>query len=544
MQSAARRGWRPVAQSMLKDRLSVAIALLLLLTAGYFVFWGLEYTNHQHTLLFLMAAAFGLFMAFNIGGNDVANSFGTSVGAGTLSIKQALAVAAVFEVSGAVIAGGAVTDTIRKGIVDLSAVTGDPAFSLMDFVYIMMSALLAAALWLLIATRRGWPVSTTHSIIGGIVGSSITLGFLAGGADEAFSLVKWDKIAMIALSWIVSPVLGGLCSYVLFWNIRKFILQYNEQAKAQLKHIKRLKKAHKQEHKTALERMTELELSTYNDAMIRDAARIGELEASGEAPGHEHSFESEYFRRLQDIERQRKEIKSHRALRFYVPILAAAGSMVITAMLLFKGLKNIPLNLSQVQNWLIILMVAAAVWMAIYVFARALKSKSLDRSTFMLFSWMQVFTAAGFAFSHGSNDIANAIGPFAAILDVLRTGGINPKAPVPPIALLSFGIALVAGLWFIGKEVIQTVGRNLTRMHPSSGFAAELSAAGVVMLASTLGIPVSSTHILVGAVLGIGMVNRAANWELMKPIGAAWLITLPAAATLSSIAFFALRAIF
>ena len=529
---------------MLKDKVSLAIALALLVAAGYFVVWGLDYTNRSHVLLFLLATAFGLFMAFNIGGNDVANSFGTSVGAGTLTIRQALAVAAVFEVSGAVIAGGAVTDTIRKGIVDLSALTDDPAFDLMDFVYIMMSALLAAALWLLIATRRGWPVSTTHSIVGGIVGSSITLGTIASGTGEAFSLVSWNKIAMIVLSWILSPVLGGIVSGILYLNIKKFILQYNEQAKAQLKQIKRLRKEHKKKHKSAAERMTELQLAANNEALVRDEAHIAALKAAGSKPDSEHAFESDYYRELHRIEQQRDEIRTHRALRYYVPILAAAGSMVITAMVLFKGLKHLPLNLSQLQNWLIILMVAASVWMAIYVFARNLKTKSLDRSTIMLFSWMQVFTAAGFAFSHGSNDIANAIGPFAAILDVLHSGGINAKAPVPPIAMVSFGIALVAGLWFIGKEVIQTIGRNITRMHPSSGFAAELSAAAVVMLASTLGIPVSSTHILVGAVLGIGLVNRSANWELMKPIGAAWLITLPAAATLASAIFIGLRAMF
>ena len=161
-----------------------------------------------------------------------------------------------------------------------------------------------------------------------------------------------------------------------------------------------------------------------------------------------------------------------------------------------------------------------------------------------MFSWMQVFTAAGFAFSHGSNDIANAIGPFAAILEVLRTGAIGSQAAVPTIAMLTFGVALVVGLWFIGKEVIQTVGHNLTKMHPASGFSAELAAAGVVMLASVMGLPVSSTHILIGAVLGVGLVNRSTNWGLMKSIGLAWVITLPAAGLLSALAFIALNNIF
>ncbi len=529
---------------MPQDKLSWFFALLLLGIGGYFIVWGLDYTSHSHVAIFIMATLFGLFMAFNIGGNDVANSFGTSVGAGTLTIRQALAVAAVFEVSGAVLAGGAVTDTIRKGIVDLSVLTSDPNFDLMDFVFIMMSALVAAAGWLLIATRQGWPVSTTHSIIGGIVGSSITLGIVASGASEAFSLVNWGKIAAIAMSWVLSPVLGGLVSFVLFKNIKRFILQYNLNAKAQLKEIKRRRREHKKHHKSVMERMDELQRAAYSEAIARDEAQIDTMKSNGLTPPPDHAFESDYHRQLHLINRQRDEIKTHRALQIYVPLLAAFGSVIITAMLLTKGLKNIPLQLTKVQNLLIILMVASSVWMAIYVLARAMQSKSLDRSTFMLFSWMQVFTAAGFAFSHGSNDIANAIGPFAAVLDVLHSGGVNPKAPVPLIAMLSFGIAMVAGLWFIGKEVIQTVGSNLTRMHPSSGFAAELSAAAVVMLASALGIPVSSTHILVGAVLGIGLANRSANWQLMKPIGTAWLVTLPAAGTLAALSFLALRAIF
>jgi PiT family inorganic phosphate transporter len=255
-------------------------------------------------------------------------------------------------------------------------------------------------------------------------------------------------------------------------------------------------------------------------------------------------FESDYYRDLHHIESKRDQIDAHKALQVYVPLLAAFGAMVITAMLLFKGLKHMHLHLSNIDNYLIMLMVGAAVWMAIYILARTLRGGSLDRSTFLLFSWMQVFTAAGFAFSHGSNDIANAIGPFAAVLDVLHTNGISAQAPVPPIAMLSFGIAMIAGLWFIGKHVIATIGTHLTKMHPASGFAAELSAASVVMIASALGIPVSSTHILVGAVLGIGIVNKAANWELMKPIALAWVITLPASAILAVISFLVLRAVF
>nr|WP_232848556.1 inorganic phosphate transporter [Bowmanella yangjiangensis] len=473
-------------------------------------------------------------MAFNIGGNDVANSFGTSVGAGTLTIKQALFIAAIFEVSGAVIAGGQVTETIRKGIVDMSQLHMEP----MQFVYIMMSALLAAALWLLFASKRGYPVSTTHAIIGGIVGSSITLGFILNGSESAFSLVHWQQVGEIAISWVLSPLLGGLVSYLLFAAIKKHVLHYNDEAESRLKQIKKEKKKLKAKHKQAFERLSELQQIAYTGAMARDAHVYVEGDFGPD------DLESDYYRSLHEIDQKKQDVEAHRALEHWVPLIAALGAMIISAMLLFKGLKHMNLGLTTLHNYLIMLMIGAVVWMATFIYAKTLKGNSLSQSTYLMFSWMQVFTASGFAFSHGSNDIANAIGPFAAILDVLRTGEIGATAAVPTVAMISFGIALIVGLWFIGKEVIQTVGHNLTRMHPASGFAAELAAAAVVMIASLMGLPVSSTHILIGAVLGIGLVNRQTNWTLMKPIGLAWIITLPAAAILSAISFMALRALF
>ncbi|WP_110684964.1 inorganic phosphate transporter [Salinicola aestuarinus] len=513
------------------SRLSLFFAILLLATGGYFLFWGLGYIQGERPMLFVMATLFGLFMAFNIGGNDVANSFGTSVGAGTLTVQQALVVAAIFEVSGALIAGGEVTSTIRSGIVDLGGIQVAPT----DFVYIMMSALIAAALWLLFASHKGFPVSTTHSIIGAIVGASLTLGVLMSGTDTALGLVQWGQVGQIAISWVLSPALGGLGSYLLYSLIKRHILSYNDDAKRELDEIREQKREHRQLHKARFERLSEIQKISYTQAMARDMQTIND----GDFDTQE--LESEYYRDMQSIEAKRREVHSHRALEAWVPMVAAIGAMVIVAMLLFKGLTNVNLGLSTLHNYLIMGMIGAAVWMATFIFAKTLKGESLDRSTFLMFSWMQVFTASGFAFSHGSNDIANAIGPFVAILDVLRTGGIQGEASIPPLAMLAFGVALIAGLWFIGKEVIQTVGHNLTKIHPASGFSAELAAAAVVMLASILGLPVSSTHILIGAVLGIGLVNRQTNWKLMRPIALAWVITLPAAALLAALAFVALR---
>lgn len=516
---------------------NLSFGLIGALTLVLFTAWTLDYAMADAPrIILLLAILFGLFMAFNIGGNDVANSFGTSVGAGTLSMKQALLVAAVFEVTGAVLAGGEVTDTVRSGIVDLETIAGDP----MDFVVIMMSALLGAAVWLLIATRMGWPVSTTHAIIGGIVGAAVTIGIVSGVGG--LEMVQWSEIGQIVVSWFLSPALGGLVAYLLYGAIRHHILVYNEKVDERLAALREAREQHlAHRHRTAHERLDEIQQSadTGSPTPVHDADPVAaELAAAraGDAAEPDPTLES--------LEHQAREVHAHRALIVFVPLFAAVGAVVITAMLLFKGLKNLHLQIGIEGNLLIMAMVGVAVWMAVFIAARALRDQELSRSTFLLFSWMQVFTASAFAFSHGSNDIANAIGPFAAVLDVLRSGSVREESAVPTAALLAFGIALIVGLWFVGKRVIATVGTGLTRMHPASGFAAELAAASVVMGASLLGLPVSSTHILIGAVLGIGLVNRSANWKLMRPIALAWVITIPAAAGIGAVCALALRALF
>lgn len=509
---------------------NVFFGLLLAGMSIYFIQWGLNYTMHQQVMLFMVASFFGIFMAFNIGGNDVANSFGTSVGSGTLTVTQALAVAAIFEVSGAVLAGAAVTDTIRSGIVDISGLGVTPN----QFIYLMLSALIAAAFWLLFATKRGLPVSTTHAIIGGIVGSSIVLGISIGGTELAFETVRWSKIRDIAMSWVLSPVLGGLLSYILYSIIKKNILAYNDKAEIEVKAIKAQKKSLKRQQKEYFDTLLEHEKLPYTNAMLRDQQVYRDSDCQRE------DLETEYYRSLFELERKRENLDTLKALKTWVPLIAALGAVIMTAMVVFKGLSNTGLELSTLQAGLVMGMLGAMVWLTAFIYTKTIRGKhkeDLGKATFVMFSWMQVFTACAFAFSHGSNDIANAVGPFVAILDVIKNNAIEAKATVPGPVMITFGVALIVGLWFIGKEVIQTVGTNLTKMHPASGFAAELAAAAVVMGASILGIPVSSTHILVGAVLGIGMVNKNTNWSLMKPIGLAWVITLPAAAAISAISF-------
>lgn len=518
-------------------RINLFFAVLLIAMTGYFLWWGLDYTMHQQTMLFIVATVFGVFMAFNIGGNDVANSFGTSVGAGTLTIPQALGVAAIFEVSGAVLAGGEVTDTIRKGIVDLDGLAVSPN----QFIYVMLSALIAAAFWLLFATRRGLPVSTTHAIIGGVVGSSIVLGFDLGGSETALSTINWVTIGQIAMSWVLSPLLGGLLAYLLYGQIKKNIIDYNDKTEAHIAELKTNKKVLKKDHKEFFDELSESEQLSYTSAMLRDQDIYKDDDCTLE------DLETDYYKNLYEIEHERSGLDTLKALKKWVPIIAAMGGVVMTALVVFKGLKNVNSNLTTLHGFLFMGMVGALVWLATFIYTKSIRGKhkeDLTKATFIMFSWMQVFTASAFAFSHGSNDIANAVGPFAAIMDVIRTNTIATQAAVPPAVMLTFGVALIVGLWFIGKEVIQTVGTNLAKMHPASGFSAELAAAAVVMGASTMGLPVSSTHTLVGAVLGIGIVNRDTNWALMKPIGLAWIITLPVAASLSALSYVILKQIF
>lgn len=517
---------------------NIFFALLLAGMSIYFVWWGLDYTQYQKVVLFLVATFFGIFMAFNIGGNDVANSFGTSVGAGTLTVTQALAVAAIFEVAGAVLAGASVTDTIRSGIVDLDGLNVNPS----QFIYVMLSALMASAFWLLFATKKGLPVSTTHAIIGGIVGSSIILGIQIGGSELAFETVKWSKIGSIAISWIASPLLGGIFSYILYGQIKKHILGYNDKMEAKLQEIKAQKKELKRQDDAYFETLSSEEQIAYNQMSKEDRSKIDDNEVT-----NINDLKTEYYRKRYQLLEQKESLDTLKALRTFVPMIAGIGAMIMTSLVVFKGLKHTGLNLSTLQAVFVMGIIGALVWLSAFVYTKSIRGKhkeDLGKATFILFSWMQVFTACAFAFSHGSNDIANAVGPFVAIMDVIKNDAISASANVPAPVMLTFGVALIVGLWFIGKEVIQTVGKNLAEMHPASGFSAELAAAGVVMGASAIGLPVSSTHILVGAVLGIGMVNRNTNWAMMKPIGLAWVITLPASAVMASVSYLILNALF
>ncbi|HDX3448384.1 TPA: inorganic phosphate transporter [Campylobacter jejuni] len=499
---------------MQKDNL-IAFVIFIISTIA-FVIWGFGYISQHQLILFILASIFGIFMAFNIGGNDVANSFGTSVGAKTVTIKQALIIAAVFELSGAIFAGAEVTKTIRSGIV-IFPNSLDP----MLFVIIMLAALLSSGVWIFIATKKGLPVSTTHSIVGGIVGASIMMGLLKFDGIQTLSMVKWSEILRIAISWVASPLLGGIVAYIIYSYIDKKILKPSEKLNDDLKNIKKERKKFKEEYFLNLKTKSQEE-------------QIKELSAI--ALDEEEQENNFYRNKMKEFKDQEKDIDIYSILKTHMPIIACIAAAIISAMFLFKGSNNVS-TLDILQNFWIIGIIGTISYVITFAIVKIVKKTELNKTTDRIFSWFQIFTASSFAFSHGANDIANAIGPFAAILDVLKNGTINATSPVPFAALAMFGVALVVGLWFLGKEVITTVGSKLATIRPTTGFSAELGASIVILLATQFGIPVSSTHILIGAILGIGVYNKNANWIMMKPIGLAWIITLPAAGIMAALVF-------
>ncbi|EIL9233666.1 inorganic phosphate transporter [Campylobacter jejuni] len=499
---------------MQKDNL-IAFVIFIISTIA-FVIWGFGYISQHQLILFILASIFGIFMAFNIGGNDVANSFGTSVGAKTVTIKQALIIAAVFELSGAIFAGAEVTKTIRSGIV-IFPNSLDP----MLFVIIMLAALLSSGVWIFIATKKGLPVSTTHSIVGGIVGASIMMGLLKFDGIQTLSMVKWSEILRIAISWVASPLLGGIVAYIIYSYIDKKILKPSEKLNDDLKNIKKERKKFKEEYFLNLKTKSQEE-------------QIKELSAI--ALDEEEQENNFYRNKMKEFKEQEKDIDIYSILKTHMPIIACIAAAIISAMFLFKGLNNVS-TLDILQNFWIIGIIGTISYVVTFAIVKIVKKTELNKTTDRIFSWFQIFTASSFAFSHGANDIANATGPFAAILDVLKNGTINATSPVPFAALAMFGVALVVGLWFLGKEVITTVGSKLATIRPTTGFSAELGASIVILLATQFGIPVSSTHILIGAILGIGVYNKNANWIMMKPIGLAWIITLPAAGIMAALVF-------
>ncbi|MFQ6005201.1 MAG: inorganic phosphate transporter [Woeseia sp.] len=405
----------------------------------------------------VLAAVFGVFMAWGIGANDVANAMATSVGSRALTIKQAILVAAVFEFLGAVLAGGEVTSTIRKGIVDASLLSGTPE----QLVYGMLASLLAAGTWLLVASRNGWPVSTTHSIVGAIV------GFAAVGIG--LDAVQWSKVGTIVMSWVVSPLTAGFIAYFIYMSVQALILRHEDP-------LARAKR--------------------------------------------------------------------------YVPVYMFLAAFTITLVTILKGLKHVGMDLSLANAyWLAILVGMTIALVGAAAIRRIQPDKKLEKHQHFytverVFAILMIVTACSMAFAHGSNDVANAIGPLAAVIGVAHTGIVGAKSAVPVWVLILGGAGIVIGLATFGRHVIATVGHKITQLTPSRGFAAELAAATTIVIASGTGIPISTTHTLVGAVLGVGLARgiQALDLRVVGRIFVSWVVTIPAGACLAILFFYVFKA--
>jgi PiT family inorganic phosphate transporter len=397
-----------------------------------------------------IAAVLALYMAWAIGANDVANAMGTSVGSGALTIRHAIIVAALLEFLGAFLAGGHVTDTVRKGMLDMDMVSQD------QLIYGMLAALASAATLLLGATRLGLPVSTTHAIVGAIVG----FGAVGVGMDA----VNWGKVGQIVVSWVSSPLLAGVIAFGIFQFTRVMILDRTKP----LEHVRKL---------------------------------------------------GPFF-------------------FFFV-------FFIIGLVTLFKGLKNLNLDLNLPEALLgsaLLGLVGAGI--GAFFIRRVHSGESDPNHRFdqveRVFVVLQILTACAVAFAHGSNDVANAIGPLAAISSAVSASELASKAPVAPWMLAIGGVGIVVGLATWGYRVMETIGKRITELTPSRGFAAELAAATTIVIASRLGIPVSTTHTLVGAVLGVGMARGigAIDLRVVGSIFISWVATLPIAAGLSIFFFY------
>ena len=388
-----------------------------------------------NNMFLAVAALIGAYMAMNIGANDVANNVGPAVGSKALTLTTAIIIAAVFEAAGALIAGGEVVKTIKKGIIDISAFGGnaDP------FIWAMMAALLAAALWLNFATMMKAPVSTTHSIVGGVMG--------AGIAAAGFSIVSWGTMGKIAASWVISPVLGGIIAAAFLFAIKKSIVFKEDKVSAAKK---------------------------------------------------------------------------------YVPIFVALMSWAFVTYLTLKGLKKIWPQVVEVLNFIpfvaiemskkptlmtaLVMGIIAAIIVYFFVKARITSSntalENTKASVNTLFTIPLIFAAALLSFAHGANDVANAIGPLAAINDAVVNGGISSKASIPLWVMGVGALGIALGLALYGPKLIKTVGTEITELDQIRAFSIAMAASITVIIASQLGLPVSSTHIAIGGVFGVGFLRE------------------------------------
>lgn len=460
----------------------------------------------------MLILASGFYMAWNIGANDVANAMGTSVGSGALSLKQAIIIAGVLEFCGAFFFGSYVSQTIESGIINIHLLQNTPLVLING----MVASLISAGIWLQIASYFGWPVSTTHSIIGSVIG----FGAIVVGIDGVY----WDQVAYIAFSWIASPFLGGLLSYVIFTILLRKIFYVANPLHA----AKRLTPW-----------LMFMVMTTISFALLYGGLERFGLDISYSfwvslligAIGAVMGYIS--VRKIKIEKEESREVYDPRSLaalekaRQYLQYAQArsGGELGVQMTELVDNAKDLSVTMKEAADTHA---TRSEYWIVEKIFAR-----------------LQLMSACVMAFSHGANDVANAIGPLSAAMGAL-IGNYQISQPTPLWALALGGVGIVIGLATWGWRVMETIGRKLTELTPTRGFAAEFGAAITILVASRLGFPISATHTLVGSVLGVGIARglEALNLTMMRDILVSWIVTIPIGAALSVFVYFGLSAIF
>ncbi len=469
------------------------------------------------TVVLGIALIAGFYMAWSIGANDVANAMGTSVGSGALTIKRAVIIAAVLEFAGAFLVGTHVSETIRKGIINPEIFTGHE----MDLAFGMIGALLAAAIWLQLASYYGWPVSTTHSIVGAVLG----FGVMYGGVAAA----DWPQVGSIVASWVVSPLMCGTIAFLIFMLIRRTIYDSDDPIRAArrvtpylvffvffiltltmvFKGLKNLK----------------LDLSFGDSLLI--AMLIGAIAAV---------ISHFLVKRIKPV-----VVKERVVLRQPEVVGDSLGKAI-------KHLNKVQSSASgdvrdQIKSILNSLeVIDKEVSKGVTVEQGSTEFKTVER----IFIYLQILSAAFVAFAHGANDVANAVGPLASVITIVTTGVISAKTAVPLWVLGMGGVGIVVGLATWGWRVMLTIGKKITELTPTRGFSAEFAAATTIVIASKLGLPISTTHTLVGGVLGVGLARGigALNLRVVTNIVISWVVTIPAGAIFAILFYYILKSIF
>ena len=475
-----------------------------------------------NSVILIIVIVVGFYMAWNIGANDVANAMGTSVGSGALTMKRAVIIAAILEFSGAFLVGSTVTDTVRKGIIDPQLFLGTPEILMFG----MLGALLAAAVWLQIATYFGLPVSTTHSIIGAIIGFAL----VAGGSGA----VAWPKVSKIVASWVVSPLMGGVISFFIFNFIKTKMLNVPNPIKATRRlspylvfsvfFILTLVMVFKG--------LKQLNLDLELGEALLMATVIGAITAI-----------ISYFL-ISWYLNQKKELDHNTLVKNENSIAISQKLEKVKRLITHSSVHADSDTLAKLDK------ITADVSSCLTDVKEKGYDKVQEEKSYQVvervFIFLQILSACFVAFAHGANDVANAIGPMAAVISIIKTGTVIMKVPVPLWVLALGGVGIVIGLATWGWRVIETIGKKITELTPTRGFAAEFGAATTIVIASKLGLPISTTHTLVGSVLGVGMARGVAslNMIMVRNILMSWFITLPAGGFLSILFYYVFKSIF